>query len=310
MDLHASPSFAPATRHDGWSPALKARFLAVLAEKGNVRAAAARCGMSAQSAYMQRRRDPIFALGWAGALVLAREHGEQVLADRALEGVEEQIFYRGELVGTRRRYDSRLLLAHLGRLDRLAEDEEAERAAGRFDELLAIVAGEKVPCAFHAPEDDPWPEAREPFAEAAATQAQLAVVAEHTSSPRKFDPGAAEACDAALVSAGQAARAAAEAEWDEWFARACALVDGLAEGPPKVSRSAVPPRGGEGEEFFLRTETIVSTSPFRPAVADRGDQRYAAVRIGEGGCARAGADRCDGVLEAGEPAFADPVEGE
>jgi hypothetical protein len=255
---HNSEHFAAATRRDGWSPALKARFLVVLAEAGNVRLSARRCGLSAQSAYVQRRRDVVFARGWAGALVLALEHGEQVLADRALEGVEEPVFYRGELVGTRRRYDNRLLLAHLARLDRLAGDEEAQAAAGRFDELLAIVAGEEGPGAFPPAADGPWPQDREAFAEAAASAAQLAAVAEHTASPRRFDPGAEEACDAAIIGAGDAAYAEAGAEWDAWFDHACATVDALAAGdPPSAS----------GEEFPLQDSVNPSTSPPPPGFA-------------------------------------------
>ncbi len=48
------------------------------------------------------------------------------------------------MVGTRRRYDTRLLLAHLARLDRLVSENvrAAEVTAGRFDELLAVIAGE------------------------------------------------------------------------------------------------------------------------------------------------------------------------
>ena len=109
-----------------WTPALKARFLHLLADAGNVRAACAAVGLSAQSAYVQRRRDAVFARGWAAALVLARDHVGQVLADRALHGVEEAVWFRGERVGVRRRFDSRLLLAHVARLDRIAVDEEVE----------------------------------------------------------------------------------------------------------------------------------------------------------------------------------------
>lgn len=63
------------------------------------------------------QRSARFAAGWDGALVLARQVAEDVLAQRALEGVEEPVFYRGEQVGSRWRFDARLLLAHLARLD-------------------------------------------------------------------------------------------------------------------------------------------------------------------------------------------------
>jgi hypothetical protein len=310
MDLSDTPSFIPATRHDGWSPELKSRFLAALAEKGNVRAAAARCGRSAQSAYLQRRRDPWFARGWAGALIHAHEHSVQVLADRALDGVEEPVFYRGELVGTRRRYDNRLLLAHIARLDQLvACYEQARHDAGRFDELLAIVAGEEVPTTMAAGGDGFLPQDREAFVEATVAQAQLAVVTEHLESPTRFDHGAEEACDAALMSASEAARTAAEVEWDDWFARACARVDRLMQGTPEALVVTTPPRCAAGPEEALRTASIVSTSGLGPAVADLGDQRDAAVGIAERGYP-GNAGRSHGVLGAGEPAFADPVEGE
>ena len=43
---------------------------------------------------------------------------------------------RGEVVATRRRFDSRLLLAHLARLDRLTADAKVEAFAGDFEAAL------------------------------------------------------------------------------------------------------------------------------------------------------------------------------
>ncbi|WP_067738200.1 hypothetical protein [Novosphingobium naphthalenivorans] len=137
------PAFVP---HHAWDGDRKVRFLHHLAEKGDVRAACARVGMSRQSAYLLRRRDGAFAQGWQAALVLARRHAEEVLATRALDGIEEAVWFRGELVGKKRRYDTRLLLAHLARLDRMAED--AGPCEDRFDELLAMVAGERPEAHF------------------------------------------------------------------------------------------------------------------------------------------------------------------
>jgi len=122
------------------TPACKARFLDELSRHGNVRVAGARVGVSRSGLYLARRRDALFAAGWRAALGLARQHAEAVLAERALEGVEEPVFFRGELIAVRRRYDARLLLAHLARLDALCGDGDAEAAAGEFDRLLAAVA--------------------------------------------------------------------------------------------------------------------------------------------------------------------------
>ncbi|MCJ2188785.1 hypothetical protein [Novosphingobium beihaiensis] len=141
------PAFVP---HHAWDGDRKLRFLHHLAEKGDVRAAASRVGMSRQSAYLLRRRDGAFAQGWQAALVLARRHAEEVLATRALDGIEEAVWFRGELVGKKRRYDTRLLLAHLARLDRMAE--EAGPCEDRFDELLAMVAGERPEAHFEQDE--------------------------------------------------------------------------------------------------------------------------------------------------------------
>ena len=116
-------------------------FLDHLAREGSVLAACAAAGVSRQSAYVARRRDHAFARGWDAALVLAREHVADVLASRALHGVEEDVFYHGERIATRRRFDTRLLLAHLARLDNLADATAAGEDAARFDELVAIVGG-------------------------------------------------------------------------------------------------------------------------------------------------------------------------
>jgi hypothetical protein len=129
-----------------FTPDRRVRFLHHLATTGNVRCACAAVGVSPQSAYVHKRRDAAFAAGWDAALLLARDAAEEVLAERALNGTLETIFYRGEAVGSRVRFDARLLLAHLARLD--SHHEQAEAALGiaaRFDDYLEeLGAGEPV----------------------------------------------------------------------------------------------------------------------------------------------------------------------
>ncbi|WP_298191352.1 hypothetical protein [Novosphingobium sp.] len=142
-----------------FTPDRRVRFLHHLAVTGNVRRACALVGVSAQAAYVHKRRDAAFAHGWHAALLLARDAAEEVLAERALHGVEETIFYRGEAVGSRVRFDARLLLAHLARLDAHADQAAADPATGiaaRFDEYLAELhgAGEAGPEPAFAPPDD------------------------------------------------------------------------------------------------------------------------------------------------------------
>lgn len=144
------PPALPEGGHLAFSPAKKVRFAELLAESGNVRHACAVTGISRHTAYKARRRDGVLAQAWDAALALAAEHVDAVLAERALEGVEEPVFWKGELVGTRRRYDNRLLLAHLARLEAHAAHRPVALAAGRFDELLARLGGQAVdPALLH-----------------------------------------------------------------------------------------------------------------------------------------------------------------
>tara|TARA_R110002033_G_scaffold48042_3_gene93951 strand:- start:116605 stop:117654 length:1050 start_codon:yes stop_codon:yes gene_type:complete len=145
----------PTTRHDGWLPDIRVKFLEALSRTGNVGAAAYYVQRSRQSAYDLRRRDPDFARGWQAALVLARDVAEDALQERAIDGIEEPVYYHGEVVGMRRRYDSRLLLAHLARLDKIAEQVPARRAAARFEELMeAIRTGADSAPLIAVPTDD------------------------------------------------------------------------------------------------------------------------------------------------------------
>jgi hypothetical protein len=126
----------------------QALFCESLSAHGNVRLACKAAGVSPQTAYRMRRSAPAFRQMWDAALVLARAAVEEVLADRAINGVEEQVFYHGEEVARRRRYDSRLLLAHLARLDRKAEAADCAALTEQFDEALAALeAGVALPVA-------------------------------------------------------------------------------------------------------------------------------------------------------------------
>lgn len=142
-------------RHDGWLPETRVKFLEALARTGNVQASAYYVQLSRQSAYDLRRRDPDFARAWRAALLLARDVAEDALQERAIEGIEEPVYYHGEVVGMRRRYDSRLLLAHLARLDKIAEEIPAQRGAARFEEMLeAIRTGEDTAPLIATPTDE------------------------------------------------------------------------------------------------------------------------------------------------------------
>ena len=245
----------PAIRHDGWTAERRTRFLDHLANDGSITAACARVGMSREAAYRLRRREALFARTWDAALVHARAASAEVLANRAIDGVEEPIWYRGELVGTRRKYDSRLLLAHMARLDKAADEPSAAEDAERFEELLALVGGETPPEELTI-DDDELPLTRNLAMDIAADMAEddwreeaalLAPVHDETSEQARERLGtlrwqvSTEAVDAA------------GSRWDGWFAQACAAVDRLLAAPAPaggvspwtLSDSSTSPADGE-----------------------------------------------------------------
>lgn len=135
---------------------VQVEFIEELVRWGNVRAAAQRIGVSRANLYRMRRACETFRLLWDAALVLARPRVEEVLADRALNGVSESVFYHGEEVATRTRHDARLLLAHLGRLDRMENTFKVQRTLGQFEAELALLRRLRpVRLAPLPPGDDP-----------------------------------------------------------------------------------------------------------------------------------------------------------
>jgi hypothetical protein len=136
-------------------------------------------------------------------------------------------------VATRRRYDSRLLLAHLGRLDRLAGKSLAGEQADRFDEVLAVLAGEAPPpgcfdaegngAANAAAPEVILPPDRAHYIHAAAS---LATTEAWETWHAAFLEGRAEAEDEPQPDYGGYYDEAAE-DWDDWQARAFARVDAL-----------------------------------------------------------------------------------
>lgn len=99
-------------RAHSWTPALRKRFIESLAMCGQVRRSVAICGLSRQSVYRLRSRDPEFALEWDAALGM-------YLAELRQENLAE-----------------------------LARSMEARLAAGRYDlqffDLLIEIAGEDL----------------------------------------------------------------------------------------------------------------------------------------------------------------------
>jgi hypothetical protein len=111
----SAPDFDPVKlryRHDGLTPARQVALIQTLAACGCVREACARVGISAEAVYELRRRPDAqsFRLAMDMALDGAADRVEDAVYARAIHGVEVPHYYRGELVGTHRRYDERLAM--------------------------------------------------------------------------------------------------------------------------------------------------------------------------------------------------------
>lgn len=257
------------------TPERQVQFLSVLATNGNVRAACAAVGTSAHTAYKLRRRDPLFARVWAGALAQARVHVDAVIHDRALCGIEEPVLYRGEVVATRRRYDNRLLLALAGRLDKAAEDPRVAADEAGLDALLAAIAGD-APTPAHTPRAQ-WcaaaaAEAGEAWDRAQEDEAQGAD-AEEPEEDAEF--AAMQAAHTARLAALASAREDAGTEWDEAAAAVHLRIDGLTAAP-EVKGEDTPdagggdgsgPQAGWGPGRALKSSFLHSATPVTPYAA-------------------------------------------
>ncbi|NVE93853.1 hypothetical protein [Altererythrobacter lutimaris] len=110
------PAFTPVprkrARHDGWTAARQRAFIEALADTGSVKAAARAVDMSAEGAYHLRRQPGAgpFRAAWQKALDLGVQRIEDVAMDRALNGVDEPLYSYGKLIGTRKRFNDRLLM--------------------------------------------------------------------------------------------------------------------------------------------------------------------------------------------------------
>ena len=154
----AARAYAPATparytqRSDGWTPDRQRGFLERIAEGATVDEASASVGLSSGAAYTLRRRaaGAAFALGWDAAKLVARPIVAETLFLRAIAGQTERVTRPDGEVIERHRYDNRLAMSLLNRLDRHADATETANAATRmvaaeFDAFLDIIARDAGP---------------------------------------------------------------------------------------------------------------------------------------------------------------------
>lgn len=106
-------------RFDGWTEEKQRRFIETLADTGLVNLAAKAVGMTRESSYRLRRsaHGAAFARAWDAARHHAGALIEDIAFDRAINGVEQEVYdHHGEVVATRLVHDNRLLKYLLGHL--------------------------------------------------------------------------------------------------------------------------------------------------------------------------------------------------
>lgn len=124
------------------TPERKQIFLRELRRHGIVRAAARAASPATDSPtacsssfYRARNMDPEFAADWDNALAEAAADVELEIHRRAVEGWEEPVYQRGELVGTITRYSDKLLELRAKGLmpDRYAVERKDVRLQGKIE---------------------------------------------------------------------------------------------------------------------------------------------------------------------------------
>ncbi len=133
----ALPPIPLRPRHDGWTPERQIAFIDALAETGCVTQAAKSVRLSITAAYNLRRRPEAqaFRLAWDAALDFAVRRLADAALSRAIHGVPEPIFYRGQQLGERRIFDERLTQFILRTRDpaRFGKWREDREAVQHFD---------------------------------------------------------------------------------------------------------------------------------------------------------------------------------
>lgn len=97
-------------RHDGWTIERQKDFIARLAATASVTDAARYVGLSRQSARDLYNRSAPFRAAWEEAVRASVSVLAETAFDRAVNGVQEQVWHEGRMVGFREKYDNRLLM--------------------------------------------------------------------------------------------------------------------------------------------------------------------------------------------------------
>ena len=118
-------------------------FLSELRKRGNVRDACVAAGINDRSGmYKLRNNDADFARDWDDAMAEAADALESEAHRRGVEGVIEEVFYQGDVVGYVERYSDSLLMMLLKGAKPEKYRERIEHS-GSVDLTARILAGRK-----------------------------------------------------------------------------------------------------------------------------------------------------------------------
>ncbi len=93
-----------------FTPKKREKFLETLAATCNVSKSAQAVGVSTVTVYKTRRKDEAFAMEWEQAIEAGTATLEAEAMRRAFDGVDEPVFYQGEIVGHVRKYSDNLAM--------------------------------------------------------------------------------------------------------------------------------------------------------------------------------------------------------
>ncbi|HEY5720871.1 MAG TPA: hypothetical protein VIT45_00975 [Allosphingosinicella sp.] len=128
-------------RLDGWTADKQRAFVEELAECGVVKEAAARVGMSEQSAFNLRRRPGAESLNlaWEAAVRLGAERLRSLAYERAVTGTVKRTYYKGQVVGEDRVYDNRLLVYLLSKTEPVADRFVVRNVARNWESWMQAI---------------------------------------------------------------------------------------------------------------------------------------------------------------------------
>lgn len=126
------------------TPKKRAAFLAALEETATVLHACKQIGVSRTCVYNLRQRDEDFALAWADVEERVVERMEREALRRGVDGVERDVYYKGQIVGQERQFSDTLLIFMLkaARPEKYRENVKVEHSGTVSHDLASMPVAE------------------------------------------------------------------------------------------------------------------------------------------------------------------------